>query len=144
MEESRRSIYTEIYCKIYTDNFEPLYGVYNGKEIFDFLLKSAKCSFYPYNSSILYEGDLNLWYLGCNEKFGGIVYGDKNLEWNSGGSFDYIQKFIDDLYSMKIFNDNEYKILNEKIQEGRKINDMYEIGRYLYCKENGIEFLPIK
>jgi hypothetical protein len=132
-----KRIYVEIYCKIYTDNFEGLIGDFTGEEIFDFLTSSCGCSFDPSTENIV-DGDLNLWYLGCNEKFGLMKVDETEYAWSFGeSSFDRVQSFIDDLNGRGLFTEDRYRTLCEKIQEGRQIDDMYEIGNYLTAKRDG-------
>jgi len=132
-----KKVYVEIYCKIYTDNFEGLIGEFTGKEIFDYLASSCGCSFDPLNEKII-DGDLNLWYLGCNEKFGLMKVEETEYGWSFGeSSFDRVQSFIDDLNARGLFTEDHYRALCEKIQEGRQIDDMYEIGNYLVAKREG-------
>jgi len=72
-----KRVFVSIYCKIYTDTFsnEMLDRKATGKEIFEFLMKDAQHCFD--DNGQLISGDCNLWYLGCNEKFGELVLEDK-------------------------------------------------------------------
>ncbi len=139
-----KKVYIEIYCKIYTDNFEGVIGEFTGNEIFDFLTSSCGCSFDPSSGSII-VGDLNLWYLGCNEKFGLMKVEETEYSWSFGeSSFDRVQFFIDDLNGRGLFTEDHYRILCDKIQEGRQIDDMYEIGNYLSAKREGKPWIKPK
>ena len=73
MSKPVRRASVSIYCKIYTENFsQAMIDRYaTGKEIYNFLLRDAKCS-------LPLRGDCNLWYLGCNEKFGSIIYRNRS------------------------------------------------------------------
>ena len=91
MNTSDKRAYVSIYCKIYTENFsQAMIDRYaTGKEIYNFLLKDAKCC-------LPLKGDCNLWYLGSNEKFGHIIYNERVWHWSWGeASFDTVQEFID-------------------------------------------------
>ena len=99
-----------------------------GKEIYNFLLKDANCC-------LPIKGDCNLWYLGSNEKFGDIIYNDRVWHWGWGeSSFDTVQEFIDAVYRDGLFTKGQYQKLSAKIEEGRLIEDMYQIGDYLSKK----------
>jgi len=126
-----------IYCKIYTDTFsnEMINRKATGNEIFDFLMKDAEHCFDDTDQII--PGDCNIWYLGCNEKFGFLKYGDKEFQWSFGeSSFDRVEKFITLIYNDGLFTEQQYQILMEKIQEGRGIDNMYLIKEYLICKND--------
>jgi hypothetical protein len=140
-----RKAYISIYCKIYTENFsnEMIDRYATGKEIYNFLLKDAECC-------LPIKGDCNLWYLGSNEKFGSIIYKEKLWKWGFGeSSFDTVQEFINAVYQDGLFTEEQYRHLSDKIEEGRKISDMYLIGDYLAQKTNqqrkegiGLQGLP--
>jgi hypothetical protein len=107
-----------------------------GTEIFNFLMKDAGQSFD--GEGHLIPGDCNLWYLGCNEKFGCLRVKDKILEWDFGeSSFDRVESFISLIYLEGVFTDEQYEILLEKIKEGRLIDNMYDISKYLATKREG-------
>ena len=130
MSRSDKRAYVSIYCKIYTENFsQAMIDRYaTGKEIYNFLLKDAKCC-------LPIKGDCNLWYLGSNEKFGDIIYNDRVWHWGWGeSSFDTVQEFIDAVYRDGLFTKGQYQKLSAKIEEGRLIEDMYQIGDYLSKK----------
>ena len=100
----------------------------SGKEIYNFLLKDAQCC-------LPVKGDCNIWYLGSNEKFGDIIYNEKVWHWGWGeASFDTVQEFIDAVYKDGLFTKRQYLKLLAKIEEGRLIEDMYQIGDYLSKK----------
>ncbi len=128
MSTSDKRAYVSIYCKIYTENFsqEMIDRYASGKEIYNFLLKDAKCC-------LPIKGDCNLWYLGSNEKFGDIIYNEKVWHWGWGeSSFDTVQEFIDAVYKDGLFTKGQYQNLSAKIEEGR--GDMYQITDYLSGK----------
>ncbi|OQB72998.1 MAG: hypothetical protein BWX92_03484 [Deltaproteobacteria bacterium ADurb.Bin135] len=130
MSTSDKRAYVSIYCKIYTNNFsdEMIDRYATGKEIYNFLLKDAKCC-------LPIKGDCNLWYLGSNEKFGDIIYNEKVWHWGWGeSSFDTVQEFIDAVYKDGLFTKRQYLKLSAKIEEGRTIGDMYQITDYLLGK----------
>jgi hypothetical protein len=133
-----KQIFVSIYAKIYTDSFsnEMVNRTATGTEIFDFLMKDAGQSFD--GEGHLIPGDCNLWYLGCNEKFGCLRVKDKILEWDFGeSSFDRVESFVSLLYLGGVFTDEQYEILLEKIKEGRLIDNMYDISKYLVAKREG-------
>ena len=130
MSTSDKKAYVSIYCKIYTENFsQAMIDRYaTGKEIYNFLLRDAKCC-------LPLKGDCNLWYLGSNEKFGDIIYNEKVWHWSWGeASFDTVQEFIDAVYRDGLFTKGQYLKLLAKIEEGRTIGDMYQITDYLSGK----------
>jgi hypothetical protein len=130
MSTSDKRASVSIYCKIYTENFsQAMIDRYaTGKEIYNFLLKDAKCC-------LPIKGDCNLWYLGSNEKFGHIIYNERVWHWSWGeASFDTVQEFIDTVYKDGLFTERQYQKLSAKIEEGRLIEDMYQIGDYLSKK----------
>jgi hypothetical protein len=130
MSTSDKRAYVSIYCKIYTENFsQAMIDRYaTGKEIYNFLLRDAKCC-------LPLKGDCNLWYLGSNEKFGNIIYNDRVWHWGWGeSSFDTVQEFIEAIYKDGLFTKGQYLKLLAKIEEGRTIGDMYQITDYLSGK----------
>ena len=130
MSTSDKRASVSIYCKIYTENFsQAMIDRYaTGKEIYNFLLRDAKCC-------LPLKGDCNLWYLGSNEKFGHIIYNERVWHWSWGeASFDTVQEFIDTVYKDGLFTERQYQKLSAKIEEGRLIEDMYQIGDYLSKK----------
>jgi hypothetical protein len=130
MSRLNEKAYVSLYCKIYAENFsnEMIDRYATGKEIYNFLLRDAECC-------LPLKGDCNLWYLGCNEKFGSIIYKERIWNWNYGeSSFDRVQEFIDSVYQDGLFTKKQYEQLSDKIQEGKIINDMYLIPDYLRMK----------
>jgi len=127
MNQTRDKVYVSLYAKIYTENFsdEMIDRYATGEEIYQFLLKDAKCC-------LPLRGDHNLWYLGCNEKFGSIIYRNRFWKWSFGeASFDNCEKFINAVYQDGLFTERQYQRLLKKIEEGREIGDMYRIADYL-------------
>jgi hypothetical protein len=99
-----------------------------GDELYNYLLEESGYE----------EGDHNIWYLGCNEKFGEIDCGSFYYKWGFGeSSFDIVESFVTKMYRDKIFTKKQFNILREKIEDGRKIDCMYDIGDYLEAKKNG-------
>jgi len=134
MGRSGKKAFVSIYCKIYTENFsqEMIDRYATGKEIYNFLLKDAKCC-------LPLRGDCNLWYLGSNEKFGSIIYKDKVWHWSWGeSSFDTVREFVRAVYDDGLFTERQYRNLLVKIKEGQSIADMYQIGNYLASKHKPI------
>jgi len=137
MNDIKRA-FVSIYCKIYTDTFsnEMIDKKATGKEIFEFLMKDAQHCFDDRDQLI--SGDCNLWYLGCNEKFGELVLEDKVWKWSFGeSSFDNVQAFVSMLYEKNLILKHQYRALMDKIAEGRLIDNMYDIKDYLICKREG-------
>jgi hypothetical protein len=108
-----------------------------GDEIYEFMMKDAVQSFDE--SGNLIPGDCNLYYLGCCQKFGCIQLDDKVWSWSFGeSSFDTVEAFISMLYQKKLISGSRFHTLMSKIDEGRRIDNMYYIGDYLICKRDGI------
>jgi len=127
-----------LWCKIYTNNFseEMLHKMVTGQEIYDFLMKDSGNCFDDHDRLI--PGDCNLWYLGCNEKFGEIRYNNKIWRWGFGeSSFEHVDMFVAWIYMDEMITQKQYQSLIEKIEEGKRIGDMYRIKDYLLCKRNG-------
>ena len=135
---NNKKVCVHIYCKIYTDTFsnEMFNRKVTGQEIFEFLMKDSQHCLDD-NGKII-PGDCNLWYLGCNEKFGELVLEDKVWKWSFGeSSFDNVQAFVSMLYEKDIISKQQYQALMDKIAEGRLIDNMYDIKDYLICKREG-------
>ena len=133
-----KQIFVSIYCKVFTDSFsdEMVNRMATGTEIFNFLMKDAGLSFDEEDHLI--PGDCNLWYLGCNEKFGCLRVKDRIMEWDFGeSSFDRVESFISLIYLEGVFTEEQYQILMEKIKEGRQVDNMYDIPKYLIAKREG-------
>lgn len=131
-------VFISIYCKIYTDSFsdEMFDQMATGQDIYDFLMKDAQHC-YDDNDHLI-PGDCNLWYLGCNEKFGELRYGDKVFRWSFGeSSFDRVEEFVSIIHKDGLFTEQQFQTLMDKINEGRLIDNMYDIGDYLVCKREG-------
>jgi hypothetical protein len=135
---NNKKVYVNIYCKIYTDSFsdEMFNQKATGLEIYEFLMKDSQHCFD--NNGKIIPGDCNLWYLGCNEKFGELVLEDKVWKWSFGeSSFDNVQAFISVLCEKDLISNLLYRVLMYKIAEGRLIDNMYDIRDYLICKRKG-------
>jgi hypothetical protein len=140
-----KKVFVSIYCTVFNDAFsdEMLNRMATGKEIFDFLMKDAGLSTAEYGELI--PGDCNLWYLGCNEKLGCLRYKDHIFSWEFGdSSFDRVESFVFLLYFEKVFTKEQFETLMTKIQEGRTIDNMYDIPRYLKEKRDGKSWTKTK
>ena len=142
---NEKRVFVSIYCKILNDSFsdEMLNRVASGKEIYDFLKKDGGLC--TDENGKLIPGDCNLWYFGCNEKFGCLRYKDHILSWDFGdSSFDRVESFIFLLYFEKVLTEEHYEKLMDKIQEGRAIDNMYDIPKYLKSKREGKSWTKTK
>jgi len=133
-----RKVFVSIYCKIYTDNFseEMVNRQATGQEIYEFLLRDTRQCFDSNGEPI--PGDCNLWYLGCNEKFGHLALEYDLWSWSFGeSSFDKVQAFVLMLFKKGLVSVQQYQTLMDKIAVGRLIDNMYDIKNYLICKREG-------
>ncbi len=133
-----KKVFVSIYCKIFTDSFstEMVNEDATGPEIYEFLMRDAQQCF-DENEQII-PGDCHLWYLGCNEKFGHLALEYDLWSWNIGeSSFDKVQAFVSMLYEKEVVSKQQYRALMDKIDEGRLIDNMYDIKDYLICKRGG-------
>jgi len=137
MEEPKR-VFVSIYCEVYEDRFstDMFNRMATGEEIYDFLMRDAGlCRDVDHQ---IIPGDCNLWYLGCNEKWGCLKYQDKTLSWEVGeSSFARVTTFIGMLYKDGVFTGEQFRNLFEKILEGRQFDCMYDIKDYLIAKREG-------
>jgi hypothetical protein len=139
MEEPNR-VFVSIYCKIFTDCFsqEMIDRMATGEEIYEFLMKDAGLCEDEENNYEGIPGDCNLWYLGCNEKFGFLKYQTIFLDWGFGeSSFNRVEAYVTFLYLERVFTKQQFENLMAKIQEGRQIDCMYDIKNYLISKRGG-------
>ena len=133
-----RKVFVSIYCKIYTDNFseEMVNRQATGQEIYEFLLRDTRQCFDSNGEPI--PGDCNLWYLGCNEKYGHLVLEYDLWSWNMGeSSFDKVQAFVSMLFKKGLVSIQQHQTLMDKIAEGRRIDNIYDIKDYLISKREG-------
>ena len=133
-----KKIFVSIYCKIYADSFgTEMVNVYaTGQETYEFLMSDARQCF-DENGELI-PCDCRLWYLGCNEKFGHLALEYALWSWNIGeSSFDNVEAFVSTLYEKKVVSEKQYRALMDKIDEGRLIDNMYDIKDYLLCKKEG-------
>ncbi|MBA7694036.1 hypothetical protein ES703_102637 [subsurface metagenome] len=133
-----KKVFVNIFCKIYADSFsdEMANRVATGQEIYDFLMRDAQ-QCYDDEEKVI-PGDCNLWYLGCNQKFGHFRYKNNISTWGFGeSSFDRVETFISLMYRDGLFTQEQYQALMDKIKEGRCIDNMYDIKDYLICKRAG-------
>ena len=136
MDNDRRA-FVSIYCKIYNDTFsdEMVDRLATGQQIYDFLMEDANHCFTEDGQII--PGDINLWYLGSNEKFGFLVLEDLIATWDAGeSSFSFIMAFVIQLFHLRLITYRQYEILVDKIAEGRLFDNMYDIDEYLICKRD--------
>jgi hypothetical protein len=136
--KNNKKVYVSIYCKIFTDSFstEMVNQEASGQAIYDFLMRDARQCFEE--NGQLVPGDCNLWYLGCNEKSGHLALEYDLWSWNIGeSSFDKVQAFVSMLYEKKVVSKQQYRALMDKIDEGRLIDNMYDIKDYIICKKEG-------
>jgi len=137
-----KKLFTNIYCKIFTDNFSEkmVNRMATGDDIYEFLMKDAGQCF-DYSDNPL-PGDCNLWYLGCNEKFGHLQLDDKVWNWSFGeSSFDTVEAFTSELYQKKLISGFQFQKLMSKIDEGCQIDNMYYICDYLIYKRDGMPWV---
>jgi len=123
-----------VYCKIYAENFPTTIdgNIISGQELYDFLIDSCGCT--------EMEGDLNIWYIGSNEKHGCLMLNDRIWEWGWGdSSFITVLEFIQYAYEFEALTFDQLNDLIEKIIEGHKIGGMYHIDSYLELKSDGRE-----
>lgn len=121
MEEPKR-VFVSIYCKIYTDCFslDMFQRMATGQEIYEFLMRDAGLCEDENNGYEKIPGDCNLWYLGCNEKFGCLKYRDKTLSWNFGeSSFYRVIIFIGMIYRDGVFTAEQFRSLFDKMSMGK-------------------------
>ena len=138
MNKEDRKVFVSIFCKIYTDNFSEkmVNRLTTGRETYEFLMKDAGQCFDESSNSI--PGDCNLWYLGCNEKFGHLALDNNLWSWGFGeSSFDKVQAFVSMLFKKGLVSMQQYQTLMDKIAVGRQIDNMYDIKDYLICKKEG-------
>ena len=144
MEEPKR-VFVSIYCQLPNNAFseEMVNRIATGQEIYDFLMRDAGLCL-DENDQLI-PGDCNLWYLGCNEKFGCLKYRDKSLPWDFGeSSFARVTIFVGMIYQDGLFTSNQFKNLFDKILEGRQIDCMYDIKDYLITKREGKPWVKTK
>lgn len=130
-----RKIFVDIYCKIYADTFSNKMNnrMATGQQIYEFLMSDAQLCFD--DDEQLIPGDCNLWYLGCNEKFGSLRFESKEWGWSFGeSSFDWVKEFVTAIYDEGLFTEQQFQSLTDKINEGRLVDNMYDLKDYLICK----------
>ena len=135
---NNRKVFVNIYCKIYTDTFNNKMNnrMTTGQQIYEFLMSDAMHCFDDNGTKI--PGDCNLWYLGCNEKFGSLRFESKEWGWSFGeSSFDRVKEFVTAIYDEGLFTEQQFQSLMDKINEGRLIDNMYDIKDYLIYKSEG-------
>lgn len=138
-------------CKIGAENYPYFEGEKTGDEIVEHLLSDCEYAWItnddePEGGHFI-SGDLCIWYLGSNEKFGELYIKDGDLEWKwewgfGESNFDYVTKFINILKKRNVITEEQYKKLIEAIKIGKTINDMYEIPAYLETVSRGKKWIP--
>jgi len=137
----------QIYCKIYAESF-PVFEKHEkqstGQDIMDFLLDDGGCAFSDDQEDSMIDpdpipGDLNLWYLATNEKHGILNINGEEKSWGWGkSSWENVIWFVDKLYKMEVFSNDQYQTIMEKIDEGKSnFSFMYDIAKYLEAKRDG-------
>ena len=137
-----RKVFTSIYAKIYLDTFDEKMAdrLATGAEIYEFLMEDAGLC--VGEDGQLIPGDCNLWYLGCNEKFGFMVIEDAIWTWDPGeSSFDIPLAYVIELKTLDIITNMQFQNLIDKIAEGWLVDNMYDIAGYLICKRDGKPWL---
>jgi hypothetical protein len=83
-------------------------------------------------------GDHNLWYLGCGDKSGHLIYNTHVSSWGMGeSSFRNVEEYVRRLYLDGHFAGKQYRILMDIIDEGCKIDCLYDIPQYLINRKRG-------
>jgi|ADurb_Total_1213_FD_contig_51_1639318_length_868_multi_2_in_0_out_0_2 uncharacterized membrane protein YhaH (DUF805 family) len=134
----KRKEEVEIGVKIFTNNFPevPWLENANSNQVTNFLLSDCGCSFTNNGSGELVKGDKCIWYLGLSDKFGKLRYKDQVIEWGfNEADFNIVESFVQVMYLDGFLNKHQNRLLNEAIEEGRKIKSIYEIGDYLKNKQ---------
>ena len=140
-----QKVFVSVYCKLPDDSFshEMVNQMAQGKEIYDFLMKDAGLSFDEKGELI--PGDSNIWYLGCNDQFGGLQYKDLILSWEIGDStFARVEAFVSRIYLDQVFDDDQYRDLMNKCYEGRQIDYFRDIPAYFRAKREGRQWIRSK
>ena len=127
------------YVKIYTENFSDEMDGHNEHdedEIVRFLLDDAGCAFGSAGNTL--SGDLNIWYLGTNERHGFIYVNGIEMEWGWGGSsWENIERMLKEFKRVGM-SKNNLKKLEDAYKEGViNFSFMYDIKDYLEAKEDG-------
>lgn len=147
-----KKVTASIYCKMGCENY-PIFEEENttGDKIVEHLL--SDCGYAWINDESNKEGgysipgDLCIWYLGSNEKFGGIYLKIDDLEWEwewgfGESNFGYITEFVDVLKEYQIITSEQYSKLENAIKIGKTINDMYLIPEYLQTIKEEKKWIP--
>jgi len=135
---AKKTFYVSIYCDVFDDSFgrEMVDRIVNGEEVFAFLVRDSSNAVNQHGVHI--AGGYNIWYLGCCEKSGHLVFYDHTISWGIGeSSFDKVEEFVRLIYLNGHCNDRQFKILMDIIKEGRKVDCIYDIPRYLVNRRRG-------
>ena len=142
-----KKVMVSIYCKIFTDNYPVLESEVTGDQIVNHLLSDCNCVWEEDDSeegAHQIPGDLNIWYLGTNEKFGEISLRIDGTQWEwkwgfGESDFRNVSEFIDILRMHEVITPAQYQQLEDAIEVGKIIGDMYGIREYLKRKRDGKE-----
>jgi hypothetical protein len=134
----------DCYAKIYAESFPGLPWKENeeidSEMVMNYLLSDVGCCVREEDGFDL-RGDLVIWYLGCNEKGGYIKFNGHETSWSfASSSFDLVEEEITKMFKVGFFSESQHQTLIEKINEGRKIDYMYDIRDYLLAKLEGKEW----
>jgi|WetSurSiteA1Bulk_404760.scaffolds.fasta_scaffold00195_32 hypothetical protein len=143
MEKKKVEVF--IGCKIGTENYPYFEEEATGDQIVEHLL--SDCAYAHDEVGNIIPGDLCIWYLGSNEKFGELYIKDGSLEWKwewgfGESNFEYVTKFIKRLLMQEVITKEQCRKLMDAIEIGKTIGDMYEIGNYLEIVSAGKRWIP--
>ena len=128
----KEKVFVSFFCELAPGRFsdEMVGKMATGAEIYAFLMKDAgQCHD---NTGNIIPGDSAIWYLGCNEKCGCLVYENNVSSWGvNESSFKRVRLFIDMMHEDGLFTDEQYYNLIKKIKEGSHIGKMKNIKTYL-------------
>ncbi len=127
-------------CKVFTDTFDYLnLTEMEEDDIVTWLLTDSGHA--SDEDGDMMKGDLNIWYLGTNEKHGGITVGEQTWEWGiCGACWSNVSEMITALREEGMSIDNCKKLLAAYFEGASNFTTMYDIGDYLRVKENGAEW----
>jgi hypothetical protein len=148
MEKKKVEVF--IGCKIGTENYPYFEGEVAGDQIVEHLLSDCAYAWKPNDEAEgghFVPGDLCIWYLGLNEKFGELYIKDGDLEWRwkwgfGESNFEYVTKFVKRLLTQEVITKEQCRKLMDAIEIGKTIGDMYEIPDYLETVSAGKRWIP--
>ena len=135
-------VFVSIQCKVHDRllSDEMINRAVSGPEIYNFLMKDAQLCLDDNGGPI--TGDWNIYYLGFIESSGQLSFSQNEWHFKSGEcSFNIIEEFLTKLYEQDIFNARQYYTLLDKVIEGRRIESVNELKKYLICKRDGIPWV---